>query len=529
MAHTPTTTPTYRLEAFSDVGLDEALLKLAIDEHARAVPRLNQLWTYYRNPLQPVGTAGWSETSRVGRWYRQPQEHGLPSRIVGRAGSTTTIDDKAAGRREVVIENDIAWRVQAMVDFMFGKPVSMISTAADETQRRTIERVLDKVWEQSGGIALLQDAALLGHVFGHVDLMVRVDEDGLRGAVQSENRKAKSDNGGAEAEAEALALLAAEHIRIEVIEPRRGIPILDEHDYRRLKAYIIHYTRDANAPQRASILERLLPRFSFSPQSRRDKVTVTEVISHSAWQVYEDGRLIWSQESDFHTGPTGGQLPVVHIQNLAQPFEYEGLSEVEPLIPLQDELNTRLSDRASRVTLQNFKMYLAKGIDGFEKMPIGPGQLISTDNPDATIQEFGGDAHSPSEESHIQQIRDALDKTSGIPPLASGVIQAKIGNLSSANALRVTLMGVLSKTARKRVTYGGGIARVCSLILAALHHAGAFATREQDRGVRLTWPDPLPEDVREMIFAAEAKAKLGVPPERVLAELGYAPTDPGIA
>jgi hypothetical protein len=222
-------------------------------------------------------------------------------------------------------------------------------------------------------------------------------------------------------------------------------------------------------------------------------------------------------------------LPVVHIQNMAQPFEYEGLSEVEPLIPLQDELNTRLSDRASRVTLQNFKMYLGKGIDGFEKMPVGPGQLISTDNPNASIEAFGGDSHSPSEEAHIQQIRDAMDKTSGIPPLASGVVQAKIGNLSSANALRITLMGLLSKTARKRVTYGAGIARVCALILAALDQTGALKTRVQDRGVRLAWPDPLPEDVREQVMAAEAKARLGVPPERLLAELGYAPTDPGIA
>lgn len=512
-------TPTYRLEAFSDVRLDEAMLKLAIDEHRRTVPRLNQLWTYYRNPLQPAGEGGWNETARVGRWYRQSQERGLPSRIIGRAGSTISLDERAAGRREVVIENDIAWRVQAMVDFMFGKPVSMVSTAADEGQRRTIERVLDKVWEQGGGIALLQDAALLGHVFGHVDLLVRVDDEGLRAAVESGKRNAES--GG---DPEALALLAAEFIRIEVVEPRRGIPILDEHDYRRLKAYIVHYTRDANTPQRGTLMERLLPRL-YSAGTKRGRVEVTEVIGPAAWHVYEDGHLIWAQEG----GPTGGQLPVVHIQNLSQPFEYEGLSEVEPLIPLQDELNTRLSDRASRVTLQNFKMYLAKGIDGFEKMPVGPGQLISTDNPNATIEEFGGDSHSPSEESHIQQIRDAMDKTSGIPPLASGVIQAKIGNLSSANALRVTLMGVLSKTARKRVTYGGGIARVCSLVLAALHHAGALTTREQDRGVRLTWPDPLPEDVREQIFAAEAKAKLGVPPVRVLAELGYAPTDPGIS
>ncbi len=489
---------TYRLDAFSDVGLDEAMLKLAIDEHGRAIPRLNQLWAYYRNALQPVG-AGRDHAG----WYRQPQERGLPARIVGRS------DDR---RREVVIENDIAWRIQAMVDFMFGKPVSMVSTAHDESLRATIERVLDRVWEASGGIALLQDAALLGHVFGHVDLVVRVDEDGLRDALSR-----------AEPTPEARALAGAEHIRVEVVEPRRGIPILDEHDYRRLKAYIIHYTREANEPQRG-MLTRLLPRLAGQP-ARRERVEVTEVIGPSAGQVYENGALVWSRSGD----PFGGALPVVHVQNLAQPFEYEGLSEVEPLIPLQDELNTRLSDRASRVTLQNFKMYLGKGIDGFEKMPVGPGQLISTDNPDASIEAFGGDAHSPSEESHIQQVRDALDKTSGIPPLASGVIQAKIGNLSSANALRVTLMGVLSKTARKRVTYGAGIARACDLILAALHHAQALHTRPTDRGVRLTWPDPLPEDVREQVMAAEAKARLGVPPQRVLAELGYAPTDPGIA
>src|SRR6202020_610704 len=33
-----------------------------------------------------------------------------------------------------------------------------------------------------------------------------------------------------------------------------------------------------------------------------------------------------------------------------------GFSDVEPLIALQDELNTRLSDRAYRVTMTSFRM-----------------------------------------------------------------------------------------------------------------------------------------------------------------------------
>lgn len=244
-----------------------------------------------------------------------------------------------------------------------------------------------------------------------------------------------------------------------------------------------------------------------------------EVIGPDAWIVVEGNRVTASQPHAW----TGGRVPVVHVQNIAVPFEYGGQGEVEALIPLQDELNTRLSDRASRVTLQTFRMYLAKGIHGFEQARVGPGQIWSTDNVDASVEEFGGDASSPSEEAHVREVREAMDKISGVPPLASGVVQAKIGNLSSANALRITLMAALSKTARKRVTYGAGIVRMCELVLLALDRHGVLATSEEDRRVRLAWQDPLPDDVREQMQAAEAKRRLGVPDERIMQELGYAP------
>lgn len=495
----------YRLAAFSGVGLDEALLGLVIDEHqSRVIPRLDKLWTYYRNPLRPAGPAsipatgpgeGWS---RPGGWYRAAQEVGLPPRLVGREG-----DDRAGARREVVIENDIAWRIHAMVDFMFARPVTLISTARDESLRRRIERALDLVWERSGGIGLLQDMALLGHIHGHVDLLLRAGAARVRD--QSEDSLAR----------------ALEQIRVEVVEPRRGIPLLDPADYRRLAAYVIHYERRENALDPAGRLSRLLGR---GEPPRRARRGVTEIMDGARRQLYEDGRLV----DESLTPWAGDAPPVAHIQNISQPFSYEGLGEVEPLIPLQDELNTRLSDRASRVTLQSFKMYLAKGIDGFEHARVGPGQIWSTDNTEATVQEFGGDADSPAERAHILEIREALDKVSGVPPIASGVVRAKIGNLSSANALRITLMGVLSKTARKRVTYGRGIAEICRLILSALDHAGALRTDPADRGVRLEWADPLPVDLAEQVQAATGKLRLGVPRERLLAELGYSPEDPGV-
>ncbi|MEX0742284.1 MAG: phage portal protein, partial [Phycisphaeraceae bacterium] len=216
-----------------------------------------------------------------------------------------------------------------------------------------------------------------------------------------------------------------------------------------------------------------------------------------------------------------GRVPVVHIQNLPQPFHFEGLSDVEPLLPLQDELNTRLSDRANRVTFQSFKMYLGKGIEDFTERPISPGQMWMTDNVDASIEAFGGDAANPSEEAHISEIREAMDKTSAVTPVAAGLLRNKVGNLTSANALRIVMMGLLAKTEKKRQTYGKGIEKVCELVLHALDVMGVLRTTAAERRVCLHWPSPLPEDEGQRLRDAEVKLRIGVPREQVLRELGY--------
>lgn len=509
----------YQLEPFDDVPLTPALLASLLAEHARAtLPRLNLAWRYYRNAPERAGPT----SNAPSRAAALAQAAGLPTRLTGRPG---------AQDREVVIENDIAWRIHTMIEFMFGRPVRLVSGAADPRRARAIERILESVWEASGGIALLQDLALLAHVYGHVDLLLRADPDANLAAAAANNIDPAS-----------AAAIAAELLRIEAVEPTRAVPLLSPDDYRAISAYIIHRQRPAppsDAPAEAPLarwLRSLRAGPLSAPAPRRRDQLVTEILSATHRQVYHtdvspgsspgEPRLVVDEPLPFNLG----RPPVVHIQNLSQPFAYEGLGEVEPLIPLQDELNTRLSDRAARVTMQSFKMYLAKGIDGFENTPIGPGRLWSTDNPDASIESFGGDAASPSEDRHIEEIREALDKVSGVPPLATGVVRARVGNLTSENALRITLTGLLSRTARKRVTYGRGLADLCSLILAALDQLGVFPTDPGagERAVRVEWPDPIPQDERDVLAAARTKLDLGVPRERILAELGYAAADPGV-
>jgi hypothetical protein len=66
------------------------------------------------------------------------------------------------------------------------------------------------------------------------------------------------------------------------------------------------------------------------------------------------------------------------------------------------------------------------------------------------------------------------------------------------------------------------------MVLDTLDAAGVFETSPDERGVRLEWPDPVPVDVRDRVFEARAKADLGVPEDRVLAELGEGEGDAGV-
>lgn len=511
----------FELENF-DGRIDASYLDWLVDVHSATLRRhFSRLWDYYANPMVEIcgGGAADRKVNESGRCYVQAQEYGLPSRITGLthspwSGAFGTQAVRDIQRKEVVIENDIAWRVNAAADFLFGKSISLISRAPDDRKRKDIEAILKALFAANGGPGFFQDMAVLGSVYGFVDCLIRTPPAQAPATGDSSSLPSPRLDGTPLTS----VLQWAQAIDLELIEAPRALPVLDEDDYRVIRLYVQHFHQRKNTvSSRGSFLSRILGAVGQRSDTRQ-VVAVTEIASPDYWQRYEDKELVAE-------GPMPwGFLPVVHVQNVAQPYYYEGVSDVEPLIPLQDELNTRLSDRASRITFQSFKMYLGKGIEGFENKPVAPGRMWCTDNPEASIQEFGGDAAAPSEHLHISEIREAMDKASGVTPVVAGILQDRLGNLTSAVALRLTFMGMLSRNERKRHTYGEGIRRICRMVLSMLDTAGLYPTSESEREVEILFANPLPENTMEKLQEAQIKRELGVPQEQILKELGYETT-----
>ena len=116
-----------------------------------------------------------------------------------------------------------------------------------------------------------------------------------------------------------------------------------------------------------------------------------------------------------------------------------------------------------------------------------------------------------------------MDKTSGVTPIAAGAIKGRIGRLTSAAALRVTMLALLAKTEqqahdlRRRRSRGCASCRWRGSTAPGLFHT---TRRRAPRRDQLAQP-ACPQNEIEQLEEAEAKRELGVPEEIVLRELGY--------
>ena len=217
------------LAPFADPTLDPAALAAALQHRqGRTARQLARFMGYYRNPARDlIDLLPFSRHATMAfRPYRLYQEIGLPTRLTGFRvagdGEPVLAGPLEALRKEIVIENDIAWRINTLVDFATGQLPAFTSSAPQPELRSTINTVLSAVLEANGGAAFLQELALLGAVHGSAFIFIRPPDDLLARATAPAPT-------GAPREGAASALLASElaaAIRLQTLPAARVLPIL---------------------------------------------------------------------------------------------------------------------------------------------------------------------------------------------------------------------------------------------------------------------------------------------------------------
>ncbi|MHC4361538.1 MAG: hypothetical protein ACYSTZ_01825 [Planctomycetota bacterium] len=283
---------------FRDERLEPDYVEWLVDERAVDIhAHFTKLWEYYTNPVYEVSGSGACDrkVNESGRCYRQAQEYGLPARITGflhsaNSGIFGARCVRDVQRKEVVVENDIAWRINAAIDFLFGKPVTFVSRSPAGQKRAEIESILKAVFEANGDVGFFQDMAVLGSVYGFVDCFVR---PGIEISEQFTSSSSQSIS------LEDVRQLARK-IGLELVEAPRALPVLEENDYRKTTYYVQHFYQKKNSLRaKSSFLSRLLSGLTGDSglQRRqsgdsREVVAVTEITSASAWQRYENKQLV---------------------------------------------------------------------------------------------------------------------------------------------------------------------------------------------------------------------------------------------
>jgi len=499
--------------------------------------RLDKLWLYYTDEemrlcIETKGTEN-------GRNIVTGQEIGLPYRISGLnyfrnhwSVSPSSSDEAKLdlARKEPVTENECGWRADTFVDWLHGERdgtprASLESEAESEELQKQIIDLLTAVAEGQSEPDWLRQWATQSAVFGFVDVDVRLKEgvEVVREVSKDADGKPVQDAKGnpvlsgpvlsvtwegevvAEGDFDTFGKMLDWHIAT----PQSVVPLVNPLDVAELWGWALAYNT-IKRPFSAAAQNKPFAK------SKAESTPWLEVITPEVHRVFMKGDDGWEMVSSVLVLSDG--LPVVHKQHKPVRGAYAGTGVIGPLIPMQDELNIRLSDRSNKITYQSHQQYLGKRVDDFENKPIGPSVMWSVDDAEASIEAIGGNTSDPGADKHIDDVRDGMSRISCIPPIAAGDVKDQLGNLTSGTALRVVLRGLLARLSAQRTVDNRAISQIARITLDIADAIGVLPTEPEDRGVVATWTKTIELDESERLDNSIRKQALGVPREVIWRE-----------
>jgi Phage portal protein, SPP1 Gp6-like/Domain of unknown function (DUF4055) len=210
-----------------------------------------------------------------------------------------------------------------------------------------------------------------------------------------------------------------------------------------------------------------------------------------------------------------GVIPFVHVPNLPGPNEFWGRSDLVDVIPLNRELDERMSDQADVIRYHADPPVVFRGVESHDSLTVGPGTVWDLPR-DADVKLLEWQGQPVAVQEHINLVLRALYETAETPRTAFG----DSGRLLSGVALETELRPLIQRTLRKRIVWSAALRRRARLIWRIAEQVGLLAPGST-AGLRprVIWPSMMPADDAQEVRNQVALVAAGLRSHRTAMDL----------
>lgn len=349
------------------------------------------------------------------------------------------------------------------VSFLFGQDVRFELVEGETTEA---EGWLDACWAANRKLTLLQKLALSGAIAGHAFVKIVVEP-------------------------------SLPYPRLVVLDPATVAVSLAPDDHEKVLAYRIQFPAVDPETARPVVLRQTIV-----PDGARWVIRDEKAYSGGKWQLVNEA--VWPYPFP----------PVVDCQNLPNPHDYWGISDLEDdVLRLNDSINFLLSNLLRIVRYHAHPKTWGRGFRA-EQLDLSVDETIILPSPEAELRNLEMQSDLGSSIQLYLRLREAFHEIVRVPEIATGRVEG-VGSLSGV-ALQILYQPLIEKTETKRRLYGDLLVELNRRLLAI----GGFG---DDLMTELHWPEIIPGDPEAEAQTLLLWQQLGVSQDTILRRLGLDP------
>ena len=284
-------------------------------------------------------------------------------------------------------------------------------------------------------------------------------------------------------------------IRLSVVPTQFVFPRFNDHDKDKLEHLLIMYP--IRTEKETGILFK---------RTSTTTVIYKEFWTNSEIVVYEGDKEVDRMENPY------GFIPFVQIKNFPVAGRTRGVGDLDDVIPLNVELNTKKSDISEVIDYHSAPITLVYGakIGNLEK---GANKVWGGLPKDAKVENLGLQGDLTASANYIAETKTAMCEIAGIPETVLGGASA-ISNTSGV-ALQYINLPLIERTRIKRNCSTAGLKTVNEYILFIAMYYGLIE-KPEDISMRdfvsneVTLPDTLPKDELMELQKIQQEMTLGI-------------------